>query len=100
MKCKNGKTYRLDMAYGIGIYKISVEVDGKDHLKPVQKQKDIIRDQTLRKENVFVIRVTGQEVFRDVEATTKRVLEEIREIINNKIVPIPIPIVSTMKKVN
>ncbi|WP_150475959.1 hypothetical protein [Bacillus sp. BNPI-92] len=66
VKCKNGKTYRLDMAYPLGIYKIAVEVDGKDHLNPIQRQKDIIRDQFLRKENVFVIRVTGREVFQDV----------------------------------
>lgn len=98
VKCKNGKTYRLDLVLGLKdhVHRFNIEVDGKDHLKPKQRQKDIIRDQFLRKENIFVVRVTGREVFHDVDSAREMVFAKIREIIDNEIAPVA----SMLKEVN
>jgi very-short-patch-repair endonuclease len=48
--------------------KVAVEVDGKQHLLPERKQKDELKDKLLKQEGWSVVRVTENEVKKNIDS--------------------------------
>lgn len=71
--------YFLDFAIISGQQRLCVEVDGAEyHTKAEDKAKDAERERNLRSVGWQVVRFKGTEVFQDVEACARKIMEKIR----------------------
>lgn len=75
--------YRLDFALtairGARLLKIAIEIDGQDwHSSPEQRDHDYKRDRYLSKEAWQVIRFTGSQVYRNVDACVDETIELVK----------------------
>ncbi|MCK4244202.1 MAG: DUF559 domain-containing protein [Candidatus Omnitrophica bacterium] len=75
------RRYRLDFAIIDQKSKIAVECDNeKWHLRPSQKQKDRIRDSTLKRMGWIVLRFRGKEILKNVSGCVDRIEKALKLI--------------------
>lgn len=80
---------RVRRQFGIGPYiidffiprvNLAIEVDGRVHLKPEVKEKDINRDAFLNENGIIVIRITNEEVLNNMERVKTELKERIKKL--------------------
>ena len=74
--------------YGFGPYvldfyipqaNLAVEVDGKIHLKKEQRHKDKSKDAFLKRNEIEIIRIKNQEVFKNIDSVMSKLETIVRE---------------------
>ena len=58
--------------------KLIIEVDGKDHNKKEQKEKDLTREEILVESGFRIIRFTNDEVVNNIESVLKKIKNELK----------------------
>lgn len=61
-------------------YKLAIEVDGDIHLRQEVMEHDDGRSADIEKLGIKILRFTNKEVFENIEAVKKRILEEIHSL--------------------
>jgi very-short-patch-repair endonuclease len=57
---------------------LAVEVDGEVHGRGDQPERDAIRDEWLRLQNVRVLRINASDVLRDMDAVIRHIVDVAR----------------------
>lgn len=70
--------YKADIFIDTKWRKIVVECDGEEFHK--DKERDAIRDEYMRKRDILVLRFTGRQIYRDVQACVIAIIENISEV--------------------
>ena len=60
-----------------GELRLIIEVDGAVHQEKTQAERDSLRDQILREQNLQVLRFTNQEIFSDIENVLRKIEQNI-----------------------
>jgi very-short-patch-repair endonuclease len=62
-----------DMDFYFPDEKVCVEVDGKQHLEPEQRERDQRRDEYLREHGIATLRISASAIYRDVLMEVKTI---------------------------
>ena len=71
----NIENYIVD--FYIAKKKIVIEIDGRQHTAPEHKKSDEIRDSTLKKWNISVLRYSNDEIRNNFNAVTNDILKKL-----------------------
>lgn len=84
---------KVKRQYGIGPYvldcyipkiNLAIEVDGKIHLKPEVKEKDLNRGAFLNRNGIEVVRFKNENILNDIEKVLKKLEHQIEMNQNKK----------------
>jgi very-short-patch-repair endonuclease len=59
-------------------HRLCIELDGAPHLKPMQKEKDLMRDQMLAIKGYRILRMMNDDVLADIREFRLKILEALR----------------------